>query len=455
MKIIIVGDGKVGHALAKNLAVERHDVVVIDNDADTLSRAVESLDVLCVKGSAISARTLKAAGVENCDLLIAATTKDEVNMLCCLLGKKLGANLTISRIRDPEYAQELSLLKQEIGLDTVINPEQATAREIARLIKFPPALNVEKFSKGRVEMIKLEVSPDMDIAGKALKDLPGNLMDSVLIGAVEKDGKIIIPNGDTILHADDSIHVIGQPSKVYRFTEKLGIQFKKIREVMIVGGGRIAYYLSKQLDELDIKTRIIEIDYKRCVDLTELLPNSLIINGDGTQEDFLLSENLDKMGAFVSLTGRDEDNLITAFLAKQYGVPKVIVKANRFNDLKIIKDMGLDCIVSPKLITADDILSYVRGMENALHNSFNTIYRILDGTVEAAAFTVSNDVAYLNKQIRKLDIPQDMLLAAIIRKDNRTIIPKGKDMILSGDILILVSKNTTYTDLNNIIGVKS
>lgn len=453
MKIVIAGDGKVGHSLAESLSQEEHDIIVIDNDSEALSKSISNLDVMCVKGSAISTRTLSEAQVSDCDLMIAVTTNDELNMLCCLLSKRLGAKHTISRIRDPEYAEELSLLKKEIELDMVINPEQATAREISRLIKFSPAMNVEKFSRGRVEMIELSIQEGMPIEGKLLKDISGNIIDSVLIGAVERDGELIIPSGDFRLTQGDSIHVIGEPSKVYHFTEKIGIQIKRIKDIIIIGGGRIAYYLAKSLDDLGIKVKIIEYDYNRCVELTELLPHCLIINGDGTDEDFLLSENLENVDAFVTLTGRDEDNLVSAIMAKHHGVAKVIAKTNRITQLGLIKEIGIDCVVSPKLITADNIITYVRGLENAKDNPVNTIYRVINSKAEAAVFTVPSDAKYVGKYIKKLAIPSGMLIGAIIRK-NVVIIPKGKDSILAGDTVILLSKESKITDLKNIIDIK-
>lgn len=450
MKIIIIGDGKVGYSLAENLSKEDHDVTIIDKNSEALKKASENLDVMCIKGNGVSTKILLEAGVNESDLLIAATTSDEMNMVCCLTAKKLGVEHTIARIRDPEYASELSVLKAELGLDMVINPEQAVAGEIARLIKFPPAFNVEIFAKGRVEMVEINITRNMSVAGMHLKDIVNRFSSSVLIGAVLRKDEVIIPDGEFEIRENDTIYIIGQPSRVFDFCRRIGIHVQKIKNVMIMGGGRIAYYLAKYLDEMDIKVKIIEIDYKRCTELTELLPHALIICGDGSDDTLLQSENLGDMGAFVAVTGRDEDNLISALLAKQCGVGKVVAKINRMNYSSVIKGMEIDSVVSPKLITANYILRYVRGLQNAVGNPVNTLYRIVENRVEAAEFTAAASAKYADIPLKKLNIAKGILIAAIVRRNN-IIIPHGNDVIKPGDSVILMAKDKRVTDLDNII----
>ena len=264
MKIVIIGDGKVGYSLAENLSKENHDVTIIDKNPEALKKAAENLDVMCIRGNGVSTKILLEAGVDESDLLIAATTSDEMNMVCCLTAKKLGVEHTIARIRDPEYANELSILKTELGLDMVINPEQAAGIEIARLIKFPPAINVEIFAKGRVEMVEINVTPDMAIANMQLKNIANQISSSVLIGAVHRGDDIIIPDGEFKIQEHDTIYIIGQPARVFDFCKRIGIHVQRIKNVMIMGGGRIAYYLAQYLDEMNIKVKIIEIDRERC-----------------------------------------------------------------------------------------------------------------------------------------------------------------------------------------------
>jgi trk system potassium uptake protein TrkA len=452
MKIIIIGDGKVGYSLAENLSKENHDVTIIDKNSEALKKAEENLDVMCIRGNGVSTKILMMAGVQDTDLLIAVTESDEMNMVCCLTAKKLGVGHTIARIRDPEYASELSLLKRELGLDMVINPEQAAGSEIARLIKFPPATNVEIFAKGRVEMVEINVTNDMAISNMQLKNIANRFSSSVLIGAVQRGDDIIIPDGEFTVREGDTIYIFGQSAKVFDFCRRIGIHVQKIKNVMIMGGGRIAYYLAKYLDEMNIHVKIIEIDHERCRELTELLPHALIICGDGSDETLLKSENFSEMGAFVAVTGRDEDNIIAALLAKQFGIGKVIAKINRMNHSDIIKSMGIDNVVSPKLITTNYILRFVRGLQNAMGNHVNALYRIVEDKAEAIELTAGNSSKYIDIPLKNLNVKKGILIAAIVRK-NEIIIPNGNDVIKPGDNVILITKDYKITDLENIIDV--
>ena len=450
MKIIIIGDGKVGYSLAENLSKENNDVTIIDKNSEALKKASENLDVMCIRGNGVSTKILLEAGVKEADLLIAATTSDEMNMVCCLTAKKLGVAHTIARIRDPEYANELSLLKADLGLDMVINPEQAAASEIARLLRFPPAANVEAFAKGRVEMVEIKVTGNISIVGMKLKNIANRFSSSILIGAVIREGEIMIPNGEFEIRENDTIYIVGPPLRVFDFCKRIGICIQKVKNVMILGGGRIAYYLAKYMEEAEIKAKIIEMDRERCIELTELLPGTLIICGDGSDDTLLHSENLCDMGAFVSVTGRDEDNLISALLAKQCGVQKVVAKINRINHFSVINNMGIDSLVSPKVITANHILRYVRGLKNALGNAVNTLYKIIGDQVEALEFTAGSTTGFLNTPLKDLKLVEGVLVAVIVRK-NDVIIPHGKDMIKPGDSVILIAKDKRISDLNDII----
>ncbi|OGO79718.1 MAG: Trk system potassium transport protein TrkA [Clostridiales bacterium GWC2_40_7] len=450
MKIIIIGDGKVGYSLAENLSKENSDVTIIDKNAEALKKAGEFLDVMCIKGNGVSTKILLEAGVKEADLLIAATTSDEMNMVCCLTAKKLGAKHTIARIRDPEYANELSMLKADLGLDMVINPEQAAANEIARLLSFPSAVNVEEFAKGRVELVELKVTAEMSIIGMQLKHISSKISSSILIGAVLRRDEVIIPNGVFEIRENDTLYIIGRSSSVFNFCKQISKGSQKVKNVMIVGGGRIAYYLAKYLDETGMKVKIIEIDREKCIALSELLPNALIINGDGSDDTVLQSENLSDMGAFVSLTGRDEENLMSALLAKQWGVQKVVAKINRINYAGVIKNMGIDSVVSPKMITANHIVRYVRGLKNALGNPVETLYKIIGDQAEAIEFTAGASTRFLDIPLKNLKVVQGVIVAAIVRK-NEIIIPHGKDVIKPGDSVILIAKDKKFSDLNDII----
>ncbi|KUO68742.1 MAG: potassium transporter TrkA [Clostridia bacterium BRH_c25] len=443
MKIIIIGAGKVGYSLAESLSKSNNDVIIIDKNYAALSKAEENLEVLCIRGSGVSTSILMEAGIDTTDLLIAVTSSDEVNMVCCLTAKKLGVKFTIARIRDPEYAKELSLLKEELDLDLIINPEQAAAEEIANVLNFPIAINVENFAKGRVKMVELKVTEEMGIIGIPLRDMGSKLISSILIGVVIRNEEVIVPNGDFVIEENDRIYVIGKPSNLYNFCKMSGKCPQKIRNVMIAGGGRIAIYLAKLLSEMDIKVKLIEFDREKCIQLSELLPEALIIHGDGTDEELLKSENVSDMDGFISMTGMDEENLMSALLAKQNGVKKVIAKVSRVNYINIIKSLGVDSVISPKLITTNHILKFVRG------NNIESLYRIIEGQAEITEIIADSASDILNIKIKKLGLPKDVIIATIVRK-KEVVIPHGNDIIREGDRVIVISKNKNISSLNEV-----
>ena len=443
MKIIIIGAGKVGYTLAESLSKGNHDVIIIDKNYVALSKAEENLEVLCIKGSGVSTNILLEAGIDTADLLIAVTSSDEVNMVCCLTAKKLGVKHTIARIRDLEYAKELSLLKEELDLDLIINPEQAAAEEIANVLNFPIAINVENFAKGRVKMVEIKATEEMGIIGIPLRDIGSKLISSILIGVVIRDNEVIVPKGDFVIKKDDSIYVIGKPSNLYNFCKLSDKCPQKVKNVMIAGGGRIAIYLARLLIEMDIKVKLIEVDREKCVQLSELLPEVLVIHGDGTDEELLKSESVSDMDGFIAMTGMDEENLMSALMAKQNGVKKVIAKVSRVNYINIIKSLGIDSVISPKLITTNHILKFVRG------NNVESLYRIIEGQAEITEIIADKCSKILNTKIKKLGLPKDVIIATIVRK-NEVVIPHGNDIIKEGDRVIVISKNKNISSLNEV-----
>lgn len=443
MRIIIIGAGKVGYFLAENLCKENH-VTIIDRSSTALRKAEENLDVLCIKGSGVSTSVLLEAGIKQADLLIAVTSTDEINMVCCLTGKKLGAAQTIARIRDPEYAEELSLLKEELDLDMVINPEQAAADEIARSMNFSTAMNVESFAKGRVRLVEIKITEEMPIAGMRIIDIPNKLSAQILIGVIVRGEEILIPSGEDIIREGDSIYVIGKSSNIYNFCKLVGKSPAKLKDVMIMGGGRIAIYLASLLTEMGMKVTILEIDKEKCIELSELLPEALIINGDGSDEELLQSENISDVDAFISMTGIDEENLMSALIAKQNGAGKVIAKINRLNYVNVAKNLGVDNVISPKLITSNQILTYVS------RNNVETLHRIIEGKAEIIEFIVDRKSKILNTKLKHLKLPNDVIIATIVRK-NEIVIPHGDDMIKEGDRVIIIAKNKNISELNDII----
>jgi trk system potassium uptake protein TrkA len=444
MKTIIIGAGKVGYTLAENLSQTDHDVTIIDKNPSVLSKAEENLDVLCLRGNGVSTNILMEAGIKSADLLIAVTNSDEVNMVCCLTAKKLGAKRTIARIRDLDYAHELSLLKEELDLDLIINPEKAAADEIASLLSFSSAIDVEEFAKGKVKMVEIKVTEDMGITKMKLKDICKDLTASILVGVIVRDEEVIVPNGESMIHVGDEIYLLGKEKSLYNFLKQLGKQPSKVRNVMITGGGRISIYLSRLLKSIGMKVKIIEIDRERCNELSELLPEALIIHGDGTDEELLQLENIDEMDAFIAMTGMDEENLVSAILAKQNGAKKIITKISRLNYANIVKNLGIDSVISPKIITSTQILKYVRG------DSIESLYRIIGGQAEITEIIADSFSSILNVKLKDLKIDKDIIIATIVRK-NEILIPHGNDLIKEGDRVILISKNKNISNLDDMI----
>ncbi|MBR7081420.1 MAG: Trk system potassium transporter TrkA [Oscillospiraceae bacterium] len=450
MRIIIVGCGKVGYTLAESLSVERHDVTVIDPNDAALKKASAALDVLCVKGNGASIEVLTDAGVSKSDAVIAVTGHDELNMLCCFTSKHLGAKCTIARIRDQDYISDIEQFKKTLDIDFVVNPEFSTAAYISRLLRFPDAVDIETFFRGNIELVGFRASESDELIGTPivkLKKLMGGI--SVLFCAIEHDGVTIIPNGDSVIEAGDRVYVIGTAGNISHFFKHLGRVTRKTTDTFIVGGGRIATYLSKLLAETNIGVKIIESDPQKCVALCEALPKALIVNGDGTEQDLLDSEDVANSSSFVSLTGRDEDNIIMALYAKQLGVPRVIAKTNRQNYYELISSLDLDCSVSPKIITAYSILRIMRAMQNSQGSQMESLYQIANGGAEAMVFTAGATTHNLNVPLKDLSLRKGVLVAVIARQ-HRLIIPEGNDYISAGDKVIIISSRASILDINDI-----
>ena len=452
MRILLVGDGKVGHTLAEQLISEDHDVVIIDRDDEVVRKAEDTLDAMCVHGNGANAKTLIEASVDKADIVVAATASDETNMLCCLIAKRLGAKYTIARIRDPEYNESLTLLQHELGIDMTLNPERATALEISRLLRFPFASNIESFAKGRVEMVEFRAQEGDAIVGLPLKALSGKLpnLPRVLYCAVERDGEVSIPNGDFVIQTGDRVHVAGEMVAITQFFRHIGRSAKRAKNVMIMGGSRISFYLAKMLAQAGIHATMIEIDPEKAAALSEQLPHTDVIEGDATDQELLEQENLSGMDAFVALSDRDEENLMTGLYAQQQGVQKVIIKNNRRAFSDVIDSLGLDCLVSPRIITCDTLLRYVRARVNADGAAVEKLYRLVDGKAEALEFIARSGDPYIGVPLKDLTVRQGTLVAIILH-GSKVVVPFGDSVIQSGDRVVIVANESGISDLNEVI----
>ena len=450
MNIIIVGAGKVGYELALQLTQENHNVTVIDPSEEALHRVSDVLDAMCIAGNGVTIPILRQAGAETADLLVAATNRDEVNMVCCQNARKLGTRYTIARIRNPEYYESITQIKESMGISMVVNPENATAHEIARLLRFPSAADIEVFCRGRVELMSFRVQEEDFIVGKPLYSLSDRIQKlSMLFCAADRDGQLIIPNGSFVPAADDKLYVIGQPTGLDQFFRLLGRDTHKARSVFVVGGGRITVYLASILQKMHMQVKIIEQSMERCRAISDLLPQAMVICGDGTDQEVLESENLTASDAFVALTDRDEDNLIISLYAMIQGLPKVIAKSNRQNYAGIARSVGLDSVISPKQITAAQILHVVRGMCNSQGSVMRALYPFADNQAEATEFVASPTTRNLGVPFKQLKFRPDTLVAVIVR-DDQVIIPEGSSCIQERDSVIIVSKGRGILDLNDI-----
>lgn len=452
MNIIIAGAGKVGLNVAGHLVSEGHNVTLIDSSQETLDRASNQLDVMCVKGNGASRVALKEAGVADADLVVAATGFDEINLLCCHCARGFGVPSTVARVRSAEYAGDLESMKQELGIDMLVNPELATAIEISRLLRFPNAANIDTFAGGQVEIVSFHIQEDDFLAGKSLASLSSKIRDlAMLFCAVERGEDVLIPNGSFVMRQGDKVYLAGTPTGVSQFFKLLGRQNHKIRSAFIVGGGRITFYLVSTLERLGISCKVIEKNEQRCRELAEIFPKSLIIHGDGTDPELLAEERMDASDAFIALTDRDEDNLIISLCAHQAGMAKVVAKSNRQNYTAIARSAGVESIVSPKLTTADQILRMVRSIQNTKGTVMTALYRIAEGRAEAMEFQVSPATKNLGVPLKNLrqKLKEGILIAVVVR-NHQVIIPNGSTSLEEGDSVIVVAQGRGILDLNDI-----
>lgn len=450
MKIILVGGGKVGTALARQLSEEGHNVTIVDTNKARVQHLIESYDVLGIVGNGASITTLEDAGIEEADVFIAITGSDELNLLCCMFAKKAGHCHTIARVRNPSYSHELDFIKQQIGISAIINPEMAAAREISHLLRFPSASKIDTFADGRVRLIKFALTEKQGLDGVAIREIPTRLKSDILVCAVERDGAVVIPNGNFVLKNGDEVTFLATQEAAREFFVRIGLPVKPVHNALIVGGGAIAYYLSQELLENKVRVRIVEKDPARCLELAEQLPGAQILNEDGSDRDFLLSEGLGSAEAFVALTNIDEENVLLTLFAQKHSHGKLVTKVNRLEFDDILGGLDLGSVVYPKYMTCDFIVQYVRALQNEAGSNVKTLYRILDDRVEALEFTVHEESRATGVPLSQLHLKKNLLLCCITR-GNQILIPRGGDQIQVGDNVVVVTLEHGLHDLRDIV----
>ena len=451
MNIIIAGCGKVGRALAEQLSREKHDITVIDRKPEAIQQITNIADVRGVVGNGASFEIQMDAGIDTADLMIAVTDADEVNLLCCLIAKKAGGCQTIARVRNPVYHHEIHHIKDELGLSMVINPEWAAAMEMARLLRFPSAIDIDTFANGRIELLRFQLEEQNPLCNNKIKDLHMLSRCEVLICIVERGNEVLIPSGEVELKAGDMISVVASPVNASRFFKTIGIETNQVKNTMIIGGGKISFYLAKRLLEMGIQVKIIEKDRDACERLCEILPKATIINGDGTDRELLAEEGLAKAEGFAALTNMDEENVMLALYAKSMSKAKKITKVNRNTFDTIISSLNIGSLIYPKHITSETILQYVRAMQNSIGSNVETLYRLVDGNAEALEFVIKGKSEVTDIPLQELQLKPHILVCAINRK-GKIIIPKGQDCIQEGDSVVIITTDCgAYKDIRDIM----
>ncbi len=450
MNVIIIGCGRVGRTLAQKLNEEGNAVTVVDNKAEKVKRITDRCDIMGLVGNGATHTVQEEAGVKTADLVIAVTSSDELNLLCCMVAKKESDCQTIARVKNPDYSKDAPYLKDEIGLAMVINPEYAAAEEIARVLRFPFALKIEPFAKGKVELIKFRLPKGNEMIGMSVKEVVTKYNSDLLVCTIEREEESYIANGDFVFEEKDVVSIVATPKNAYQFFSDINCKGHSIKNALIVGGGVITHYLCSILEKSHISLTVIEKDLQRCETLSALWGKVNVIHGDGNDHELLLEEGVRNAGAFVALSDLDEENVLLSLFAKGEGCAKTVTKVNRTDYESLLSQLELDASVCPRAVTADTILRYVRASENAVGSNVETLYNIIPGEVEAAEFIVRENSPVIGAPLSKLKFKKDVLIASITR-GKETIVPRGNDCIKAGDSVVVVSKHIGLYDIAEIL----
>lgn len=450
MKIIIVGCGKVGLTLAEQLTKEKHNVTVIDTNYNKLRAITDSIDVMCIEGNGISSSVLMEAGIGTADILIATMENDEKNVMCTLIAKQLGHCQAIARIRNATYVDEIRNIKEQLNMSIVLNPDKAAAEEIGKLVSFPSSVKrIDSFARGRINVVAVALPEGTQLEGYRIRDLSRVIKANILICAIERDGEVIIPDGNSILHGGDTISFVGLHTQQNLFFKELNMTTGLAKSVMIIGGSNIAYYLAKAI-ESTASVKIIDVDVERCKELSATLDKATIINGDASDQQLLLEEGIESTDAVVTLTGIDEENIMISLYASSVSKARVITKINRITFENVISTLNVGSVVNPKVITANHITQYVRGMQNSLGSNIETLYTFANGKAETLEFRVTKEFKKLHTPIMDIALKKNLLISCIYR-NGRVIVPGGHDTLEVNDTVIIVTTQTGLNDLNDVL----
>ena len=447
MKIVLVGGGKVGFALCRSLVAEKHDVVLIEQNEAVLNHIVSRFDIMGLLGNGADFAILEQAGVQECDIFIALTEYDEVNMISAVLAKKMGAKETIVRVRNPEYSNAYFKEKNILGFSLIVNPELLAARAISNIIDFPNALSVERFAGGRVSLMEFVIKDSSGLCQMPISDFRKKF-GNIIVCAMERDHQLMIPSGDVTIQDKDRIFVTGNRVDMMLFHNYF--KSRAVKSLLIVGAGKIAYYLLGILKDSRIDIKVIEINPERARFFSEKFPNLYIVQGDGTAKDILLEESAPSYDAVATLTGVDEENIITSMFLDRVGVQKNITKVNRTSLLEIIHAPDFSSIITPKIIAVDTIMHFIRGRVNAQYSDLQAMHHLANGQIETLQFHIKEANKMTAKPLSQLKLKKGVLIAAIIRK-GKTIFPTGEDMLEVGDQLLIITLLPNITKIYDLI----
>ena len=450
MKIIIVGCGRVGYSLAGKLNADGNDVTVVDLAAEKIADVTAQFDVMGVVGNGATLSVLQEADIQSADLFIAVTNSDELNLLCCMIARKEGNCGTIARIKNPDYSAEIDYLKKQLGLTMVINPEYEAAKEIARVLRFPSAMRIEPFGKGKVELISFRLAAGNPLIGQSVREVMSKLRANVQLATIERGDEAYIVNGDTVFAEKDVLSFVSSHKDASDFLHKIHQKGGTVKEALVVGGGIITHYLCELLERSGINLKVVEKKYELCEELASEWTRLTVINGNPGDHAFLKEQGIEKVDAFVALSGLDEENILLSLFAKEWGVKKLVTKINRIDYDGVLAKLDLDSVVCPKNITANVILRYVRSARNAEEGNMESLYNIVQDKVEAAEFTVKEGSKLIGKPLWELPFKPNTLIASIVR-DGNVILPRGNDSILAGDSVVVVTKDIALSDLSDVL----
>lgn len=453
MKIIIVGCGKLGSSLTQQLIKENHQITIIDTNPELVRTATNKYDCMGMAGNGASYSVLTEAGLDSANLLIAVTGSDELNLLCCIIAKRSGheSNInTIARIRNPLYSKDINEIRNKLGISMFINPDYAAAKETSHVFRLPSAIQVDTFAKGRLDLLTFKIRPETALEGVSLIELRTKLHLDVLVCCVERNDEVIIPNGSFILQAKDTISFIAEPKAASEFFRSAGERTVDIKSAMVVGGGQLGYYLAKELLNLGISVKIIEQKKARCEELAVLLPKASVLCGDGTDKNVLNEEGLNSVDSFAALTNLDEENIMLSLYVKSCTKAKLLTKISHITFDDVVDSLELGSIINPNHVTCQNIVRYVRAMDNSLASNVETLYKLMDDHIEALEFYISKKNALVGRPISELKLIKNLLIAAINR-NGRIITPRGSDTIEIGDTVIIVTSEKGLNDISDIL----